>query len=530
MQVGKRAVAAALAAALALLAAGCGGGPEVEPDPVFDSQPNVVFFLTDDQNYDQYTRRTMPNVYRLLAREGTTFTNFVTPTPLCCPSRAAMLTGQYGHNNNVLSNTPGYGLLEEPENILPAWLQRVGYQTAYVGKWLNGYEKTVDKHKEEPPGWDQWHTLIGAHGYYDFQVSDNGRKNRYEGKTKEYLTDYINRRAVGMIDKLSGDDPFFLQVSQLAPHVENFRAQSKGYCSGNAVPAPQDRGLFKNQGIPDVPSLNEADVSDKPTFISEKAKLTPEQLERLEERYRCRLETVHSADRGIKEIVDELEKEGELEDTVIIFASDNGTFHGEHRLPGGKGLAYEEAAHMPLVIRVPEQYRGGAPITAEVAEPTANIDLVPTIVDLAGAPSCSSDDLCRVMDGRSLVPLFSGDEDAWPTDRAIATELNLNVDALEVGRGISCEYHGVRQGRWLYVQHVEIPNPALGACVETKVAEQYDLKDDPFELDNLASNHVPTTRAAKRARPHLAELTDQLADCAGIEGRDPEPESGHYCD
>ena len=145
--------------AVVALGSGCGGSdprPDVEPDPAFGGQPNFVFVLTDDQDLASFNRRTMPNTYRLLVDQGTTFTRHYDATPLCCPSRAALQSGQYGHNNGVLNNKPGYGNLEGKDNLLPVWLQRAGYQTAYVGKFMNGYDSYVDDRDDVAPGWDRW--------------------------------------------------------------------------------------------------------------------------------------------------------------------------------------------------------------------------------------------------------------------------------------------------------------------------------------------------------------------------------------
>jgi len=525
-----RAAAVALSVAV-LLASGCGGGAgeaQVEADPRFGEQPNFVFVLTDDQNLAQFNRRTMPETFRLLARRGTLFENHVATTPLCCPSRASMLTGQYAHNHGVLSNTPGYGALEDPENTLPTWLQRAGYRTAYLGKWMNGYEKAIDPepHETPPPGWDEWYGLVGPHGYNQFKVSDDGVKKRRN--KRGHLTRTLNKHAVAMVHQLAGEEPFYLEVGHLAPHVENTRKRSEGRCSEQAVPAPRDSRLFENAGLPDSPSLNERDVSDKPDFIGLRTALTPAKLDELESRYECRLASLRSVDRGVGQLTRALAVAGELKDTVFIVGSDNGTFHGEHRLPGGKGLPYEEAAKIPLLVRAPPKYRADRPPPLAVELPTANIDLVPTIVDLAGAPTCMEEDACRVMDGRSLVPLLGGKESAWPRERPILTELTLSVDAVEAGRGTSCRYTGVFQGRWLYVSHASVPDPT-GTCVEREALEQYDLARDPFQLENLASAESPAGRRAAEASDRLERLVRELADCAGIEGRDPEPASGHYC-
>ena len=313
-----------------------------------------------------------------------------------------------------------------------------------------------------PPGWDKWHGLVGAHGYYKFRASNQGKKDSYEDT---YVTDWIADTSIDLIGKLAPEDkPFFLQVNEFAPHVENARNESRGRCGGEAVPAPQDLDRFKGVGLPNSPSINEKDISDKPSFVAGKAELTPDQLQELELRYECRLGALRSLDRSIGRIMQALEASGELGDTVVIFASDNGTFHGEHRLPGGKGLAYEEAAHMPMAMLVPEKYRGGNPQVPEVDEPTSNIDIAPTIVDLAGSPTCVSIEECRVMDGRSLAGLLAGDKSDWPARRPLLQELTLNVDAVEAGRGTSCRFVGVREGPWLYVEHTRSPIPSSGSA------------------------------------------------------------------
>jgi N-acetylglucosamine-6-sulfatase len=519
---------AATAGAAAALVAGCGGDaePRVEPDPRYADQPNFVFILADDMNRPQFNRRYMRRTRKLIADPGTEFTSYYAATPLCCPSRAAMLTGQYGHNNGVLSNVPGYATLSQPENVLPRWLQLAGYQTAAVGKWLNGYEKTVALHEEVPPGWDKWHGLVGAHGYYEFKASNNGRKDKYRNT---YITDWIADTSIDLIGKLAEHDaPYYLQINEFAPHVENPRNESRGRCGGEAVPAPADVERFTGVGLPNAPSVNERDVADKPDFVSGKTPLTGEQLRELALRYECRLGSIRSMDRSIGRIMHALEDSGELDETVVVFASDNGTFHGEHRLPGGKGLAYEEAAHMPLAMLVPEKYRGGNPVVPVIDEPTSNIDIVPTLVDLAGAPTCASVAECRVMDGRSLAGLLAGDDPDWPAERPLLHELRLNVDAVDIGRGTSCEFAGVRQGRWLYVEHTRVPSPDLGACEERTVIEHYDSVRDPYELRNLAGTPYATPES-EAAAGRLAQITAELRDCAGIEGRDPEPGSGHYC-
>jgi N-acetylglucosamine-6-sulfatase len=530
MQIAK---AAALAAAvLAAGIAGCGGedpNPPVEPDPAYGAQPNFVFVLTDDQDYLSYNRRTMPNTWRLLGRRGFTFTNAHDTTPLCCPSRAAYLTGQYGHNNGVLNNKPGYATLADNDNVLPVWLQRAGYQTAYIGKFLNAYENYVDDRDEVAPGWDRWSALVGnARGYYDFMLSVDGKQRKEVYDDGSYLTDVLNERASELVRELAGESPFFLQVGQAAPHNENLNANSGGPCGGGAVPARRDEGRFAGARLPNLPAVLERDVTDKPYFVADQPPLDAAKRREIRARYQCRLETLPAVDRGVAELVATLRETGELDETVIVFASDNGNFHGQHRLAAGKGLAYEEASHVPFVIRVPERFRGGGEAGARVDAPTANIDLVPTIVAWSGTETCPEAGDCRVLDGRSLLPLIEGGRNAWPADRPIATEFDIGKEAVQPGRATSCRFQGVRQGTWMYIEHTSSPDLETGACEDSEIVEVYDRAADPFEFDNLAvvAPELPRTAAAT---DRLATLTDELADCAGIEGRDPEPESGHYC-
>jgi N-acetylglucosamine-6-sulfatase len=520
------------ALAIAIVAVGCGGGedpnPAVDPDPRFGAQPNFVFVLTDDQDFASYNRRTMPRTWRLLGQEGFSFDNTHDTTPLCCPSRAAYLTGQYGHNNGVLNNKPGYDDLDDKDNTLPVWLQRAGYETALVGKYLNGYERYVSDKDEVPPGWDRWSMLVGnARGYYDFQLTVDGkqRKETYQG---EYMTDVLNDRAGELIGELSGDTPFFLQVAQSAPHNENINADSGGPCGGGAVPARRDERRFDGAALPNRPAVRERDVSDKPPFVAALGGFDPAKQEKIRSTYECRLETLPAVDRGVAEIVDKLRETGELDQTIIVFASDNGNFHGQHGLGSGKGLAYEEASHVPLVMRVPEAFRGPAsrPGT-RFEQPTANIDLAATMVEWSGTEPCPEAGDCRVLDGRSLMPLLTGPGAEWPDPRPIGIEFDIGKDQIQPGRPTSCHYQGVREGDWVYIEHTRVPN-AEGVCEESDLVELYDRNADPFELDNLVATDPGAPHVVAQTE-RLAQLTAELATCSGIEGRDPEPESGNFC-
>ncbi len=534
MRVGRLGAAASVAG-LALIGGvwlgGCGGGeepnPPVDPTPAYGAQPNIVFVYTDDQDYASFKRRFMPHTFAEIVDRGTTFTNFYDATPLCCPARAGVLTGQYGHNNGVLANKPGYGDLSGNDNVLPVWLQRAGYKTAIVGKFLNGYESAVDDKDDVAPGWDLWSVEIGnGRGYYNFKLAVNGkqRKETYKGR---YLTDVINQRAEEDIRHLSGPDPFFLWVTQSAPHVENINANSGGPCGGESVPPKRDLGRFAGTPLPRLPGVLEKDVSDKPEIVSGQPAIGPARRRVIRHRYECRVETLPAVDRGVAGIVKTLRQTGELADTILVFSSDNGTFQGQHRLPGGKGLAYDEAAHLPLAIRVPPKFNGRRGSPASVSSMTANIDYAPSFVDWAGTETCPVTGDCRVMDGRSWLPLLRGGESAFPVNRPIATELDLAKDSVASGRGISCAYQGVRNERFLFIRHTSLPDLATGVCEPTDTRELYDRVHDPFELRNLIPTAPGSPAAAIEQR--LSSLAERLHDCAGIKGRDPEPASGNYC-
>ena len=219
----------------------------------------------------------------------------------------------------------------------------------------------------------------------------------------------------------------------------------------------------------------------------------------LRDRYRCRVETLPAVDRGVAGLVRTLRETGELDDTIIVYASDNGTFDGQHRLPGGKGLAYEEAAHLPFAMRVPAKFRGGAQAPAIVDELVSNIDYAPTLVDWAGTETCPEVGDCRVMDGRSLLPLVTGRDQEWPPDRALGTELDLQKEEVQPGRGISCAFQGARQGTWLFIRHTSLPDLSTGICEPADTIELYDHARDPYELRNLFPAPPGSPDAAARA-------------------------------
>ena len=487
---------------------------EAKPAP----RPNVVLVVTDDQAASTLRPETMPNLLQLVRPAATMFTDAIATTPLCCPSRASMLTGQFAHNHGVLRND--YRQLRGKRDTLPKWLGRAGYRTIHVGKYLNLYRKARGPEARPAPGWDVWQTIQEPNTYFDYTLSVNGRKVRYGAEDRDYLTDVLNRRAARIARREARrKGPFFLQLDHWAPHDDS-RGGGAGPCSEgrDPVPAPRDAGLFANEPLPEPPSFNEEDVSDKPSFIQAQA---PVDRDRVERNYRCGLESLRAVDRGIAKLHRALRKTGELRKTVIVFVSDNGYFYGEHRLRF-KVDPYEEGLLVPLLISIPRKLRGGAPGPATISEPVANIDLAPTILELARATPCRRDGDCRTMDGRSLVPLLRGDRSGWPQGRALAVEYTGRSTGFS-----SCSYRGIRVAGELYVEHTLIPNFTTGACEPRLEREHYDIGADPFQLDNL----YPAAEAATAARQ--AELSERLASlrvCAGLPGRDPPSGTRPYCE
>jgi arylsulfatase A-like enzyme len=464
-------VLAALAAGLTAVAtlSGSAAGESKSSSAV---RPNVLVLMTDDQTVE--SMRVMPNVKTLIADQGVTFDNSFVSYSLCCPSRSTFLTGQYAHNHGVWGNTApngGYNKLDST-NTLPVWLQRAGYQTIHLGKYLNQYG--TRNPREIPPGWGQWYGTPdpSTYRYLNYQINENGNLVQFPNTPANYKTDVESRLAVDLISRQAADPrPFFMWVAFLAPHSGNPRDADDP--SGIATPSPAARhkNRFANEPLPTPPSLNEADMSDKPAAMRNRPLLTPARLAAIRESYQQRLESLLAVDEAVAQIVNELTRIGKLDNTYIIFTSDNGFFHGEHRLAAGKVLLYEPSIRVPLLIRGP-----GIPAGRHRSQFVANIDLAPTIVQATGAQPG------RVMDGRSLIP-FAKDK------------------LLQSGRDILLEtptYAGVRSPNWLYAEHV------------TGEKELYNLARDRYELNSLQTNPD-----YDRMEANLAMRLARLRQCKG---------------
>jgi N-acetylglucosamine-6-sulfatase len=467
----RRAAGALLA--LGLVLCGCGAAPEPRQQ---QSRPNVVVLLTDDQTIE--SMRVMGGVRAALAASGTTFTRAFVSNPLCCPSRATLYTGQYSHNHGVIGNRPpegGYGRLDKSE-WLPLWLQRAGYHTVHIGKFMNRYGQDSPP-TEVPPGWNEWYTSVdpSTYRFTGYDLNENGVVTSYP----TYSTDEYSQRAVDAVARLAPSaQPFFLSVAYLAPHSGAPGDPDDPFAFVTPSPAPRHRDAFVAEPLPSSPAFDEADVSDKPSFVRRRPRLSPDRVAAITENYRQELESLLAVDEGIVRVVDALRAAGELENTLIVFTSDNGYFHGEHRIPNGKVMVYEPSIRVPLILRGP-----GVPSGARRRQLVTNADLAPTILEAsAGTPAV------RVPDGRSLFPLLR--------DRGLAWGRELLVEGAP---GIlAVAYAALRNDRFVYAEH------------DNGERELYDLRRDPHQLQNVVGD-----RGYAAIEGRLAERLAALSTCAG---------------
>ena len=512
-------------------------------------RPSFVVIQVDDATLDQIYAsqnvggidvQAMPYTQALIANRGMTFNRYYVSYPLCCPSRVSLLTGRYAHSHNDRGNVPpnggytGFKFRQAYNHNIATWLQGAGYRTVHIGKFINGYgDEPFDNGADVPPGWNAWHSQLKAdtnHYFYGYTLNNNGliegpigdpgswETREYgerddfgcptaplNGKPCLYATDVFSRVASEEIAGTSPEQPFYVQVDYTAPHGD-FRRPA------GPEPATRHYGTFTGAPYPHSRSqgFNEGNANDKPHFIREAPYLTFQEIRTYRVYYQKALESLRSVDEGVKLIVDTLGGLQRLRNTYIVFTSDNGFFFGEHRLTGGKFLAYEPATHLPLFIRGPGIKAGTS--TGELA---ANIDLAPTILELAGVQADKS------IDGRSLVPFLR--DPALRTRRPILFESFVETNDVEANgelqaRGSSRDgasasivappkdYVGIRLGAYKYI---EWPSGE---------EELYDVHKDPYELNNLV--RVPNLSPI-RAFLH-AQLV-RLQTCVGRRCREVAP-------
>jgi N-acetylglucosamine-6-sulfatase len=447
--------------------------------PAAQARPNILVLETDDQTLADMS--VLPKTRALIGDRGTTFTNSFVNYSLCCPSRSTLYTGQYAHNHGVLSNklpTGGFTRLDT-SNWLPLWLQAAGYRTMHVGKFLNGYGR--DAPPTVPPGFDDWNGFVdpSTYSYFGYTVDENGVLRTHPGV---YSTDFITAKANELIAAAApGPRPFFMSVAWLAPHSGAPRDPDDPPGLATPSPAPKYANVFASTPLPRPASFNEIDISDKPLALQARPRFSPNRIAAIQEAYQQRLESLLSVDDAVASIVAELRTVGELDNTLILFTSDNGFFGGEHRVATGKVLVYEPSIRVPLLMRGP-----GVPPEAKATQLVTNADLAPTILDAANAiPG-------RVEDGRSLLQLVGDPGVEWGRE--------LLLEAGTAAQGLTL--HGVRNYRYKYVEYSD------------GESELYDLWRDPDELTSL---HADPALAGLRSR--LAARLHALESCAGASCR-----------
>lgn len=391
-----------------------------------DDRPNFLIIVTDDQRLD--TMEYMPKTQQLIFDQGVTFTNGFVTTPLCCPSRSSILTGMYAHNHGVRENGDKLNY-----TTFIDMLHENGYYTGLVGKYLNSWKG------EKRPEYDHWVSFFkGETVYYRPDLNVNGEWVRYG--EDEYVTYILGDHAVEFLGTAARQrKPFILLFTPNAPHRPT-------------TPAVEDQDLLTDLAPHRPPNFNEADMSDKPEWLAIRPLLTEEGIKEIDDYRRNQLLTLISLDRTIARVIAKLEETGDLDNTVIMFISDNGQFWGEHRFETPKNRYYEEVVHVPFAMRYPVLVSNPYLESGIVA----NIDIAPTILDLAGIPIPES------MDGKSIVNLLQKDG-VW------------REYLLLEGGILDGTYIGVRSDRYFYGENNGYP-------------EFYDLQEDPYQLQNLVDN------------------------------------------
>jgi N-acetylglucosamine-6-sulfatase len=427
------------------------------------SRPNFIFVLVDDLRHDALscaggTIVKTPQIDRI-ASAGVRFTNAFVTTSLCSPSRASFLTGMYAHAHGVRDNETD---LDPKWPTFAAVLQKSGYATAYVGKWHMGMD---DKPR---PGFDYWLSFKGQGVYNDPKLNENGRQFQAKG----YMTDILTQYAVDYIQQDRGK-PFCLYLSHKAVHDDWIPAERhQGLLSDFEFPEPANyRDTFA--GKPEWQRMVRVRggrlIKPAPATIPQELEVKPwtdgqNRLARRLNYYR----TLAAVDEGVGRVLDVLKETGQLENTVVVFAGDNGFFQGEHNGMGDKRLAYEESMRIPLLAAGPGIPRG------KLVDPMVlNIDLAPTFLDMAGAA------IPPTVQGRSLRPMLEGTSVAW---RESFLYEYFREDWLP---GVP-DMLGVRTRGWKYVTY-----PGLDGV------ELYDLRTDALELHNLAGDPAARERLAR---------------------------------
>ncbi len=486
-------------------------------------RPDIVMVMADDMRADEL--RFMPRTRRIIGRHGLTFENAFSENPLCCPARASFLSGQYSHNHHVFSSLNPYGFQSfDDRYTMVTALQRSGYRTALVGKYLNGYgyQKSLvsggPSLRYVPPGYTDWYASVeppagsgytGGTYHYDHVVyNHNGViDDHHHG---EYSTVGISRISQALIRKYAaGDQPFFLWSSFVAPHTGLPIEPDDPHHATPARPAwvkgRFDGVIDRAPGLPRDGGKVEADMRDKPYFMSRVPEPRAGARRGMLNNTRQRAEAVYVLDREVAKIVRTLKRSGRWERTVLMFASDNGFFLGEHRRKFGKILGYEPSLRVPFLVTGP-----GMRSRERRYDPIDMVDMAATVLDLAGATHRLA--ARHPLDGTSRLPAMLEGDQGWQAPIVTEGHIWRKVDrrkAHQLGfTGTGRSYIGIRTAQYSLIRTVR------------GTLELYDLAVDANEMSSR--HRAPAYRKTKRL---LLQVWDDYKDCAGAACRVPLPEA-----
>lgn len=499
MRTGRSLIAAATVLLTALGCASAAAAPERD-----DERPNVVMILADD--LDAVTTpvwQAMPRTAALIRDRGMELSNSFAPMPICCAARSSILTGQYGHNTGVLTNSGEVGGFDtfrrkgNESHTIATTLHDAGYRTGMAGKYLNGLEHDPN---HIPPGWDDWNAGVDNFLYsgYNYTLNENGTLVKYGVAPQDYETDVIRGKSERFITKAAASNqPFFWYAASTSPHFP-------------IPPAPRHLPDTRPTAAPRSPNYQESDVSDKPSWLVDTAAARAATITATNDiDYTNRLGALKSLDDMVAGIVDTLARTGELANTYLIFTSDNGYSLGAHRLTQ-KMAPYEESMRVPLAITGPGIRPGRNNAMA------LSIDFAPTIFDWAGIS------IPDRVDGRSLTPVLHSDTKGWRTDFAaeyggagndgqngIAQEQIPGTETPLIYALDMPSWSAVRTQRYLYARWYERERP-----LDKREYELYDLHTDPHQLTNLIKTPEGRDKHATLVATLDRRLTE-LTTCAG---------------
>ncbi|KAL0867806.1 hypothetical protein ABMA27_008508 [Loxostege sticticalis] len=478
-----------------------------------EKRPNFVVILTDDQDIVLGGMTPMKNVQQFIAKEGVTFANSYVTSPICCPSRASLLTGQYIHNhrtqNNSLSgNCYGTEWRRKEHRVFANALHDAGYNTFYAGKYLNQYGvKEAGGPEVVPPGWSEWHGLVGNSVYYNYTMSNNGVPTY---STDLYLTDVIRDLSISYIENQTESQPFLMVLAPPAPHQP-------------FTPARRHEGVYSNVTAVRHPNFNIA-VDDKHWLLRMPPSPLPEtMMPELDRVYRSRWEALLAVDEMVADVIGALEVNALLDNTYVIYTSDNGYHIGQFSQVYDKRQPYETDIKVPLLIRGP-----GLKKNAVNPQPVLNIDIAPTILHLAGVKAPDMDGRPVKMEKEEigerymLVEYYGEGRDGsvdekcpWKYDGDNLAQCYPEYD---------CKCQDARNNTFACIRHIaQRLNMKYCVFADTeKFAELYDLTADPYELTNAVDgefqaiivwynnylSHMLKCRGAKNCDDPMGEFSN----------------------